>query len=207
MTTQDIYSWAQMGLQVLVGGGVMVGIYRYYGVLKRLIEGQEKTIAAQAEQMKAQSTVLQDFERLNKVMQQVVDIAGDPAALQREQAYKARMDRDVQDLLKRMQTAFEDTLKQSTAQTQEQTTQAFSREISGVLKLIYNLLPFVAPELRQTLIKAAGLPTYLKEQLQELARSRPYISTSEQWEQYRHNPLLGLLTDAPLPQNFPGEPP
>jgi hypothetical protein len=104
MTTQDIYSWVQIGLQVLVGGALVAGLYRYFGVLKRLIEGQEKTIAAQAEQMKAlkatidaqaeqmkaQSTVLQDVERLYNVVKHVLDTVSDPAALQREQAYKAR---------------------------------------------------------------------------------------------------------------------
>jgi hypothetical protein len=98
MTTQDIYSWVQIGLQVLVGGGLVAGIYRYFGVLKRAIEGQEKTIAAQAEQMKAQSTVLQDFERLNKLMQQVIDVVDPEAQLKREQAYRARADRDMDDL-------------------------------------------------------------------------------------------------------------
>ena len=39
MTMQDIYSWVQIGLQVLIGGGVVVGIYQYFGVLKRLIAG------------------------------------------------------------------------------------------------------------------------------------------------------------------------
>jgi hypothetical protein len=87
-----------MGLQILIGGGVIAGIYRYFGVLKRLIEGQEKiiatqaeqmkalkiTIEAQAEQMKAQSTVLQDLERLNKMMQQAFDC--------RDQAYKEQVE-------------------------------------------------------------------------------------------------------------------
>lgn len=95
MTTQDIYSWVQMGLQVLIGGGLVAGIYRYFGVLKRAIESQEKTIAAQAEQMKAQSTVLQDFERHSKIMQQVIDFFDPQAQLQREQAYKERFERDM----------------------------------------------------------------------------------------------------------------
>ena len=100
MTTQDIYFWTQMGLQILIGGGVIAGIYRYFGVLKRLIEGQEKTIAtqaeqmkalkttieAQAEQMKAQSTMLQDLERFNKMMQQAFDF--------RDQAYKEQVERN-----------------------------------------------------------------------------------------------------------------
>ena len=44
--------------------------------------------------MKAQRTILQDFERLNNIMKHVLDTVSDPAALQREQAYKARVDRD-----------------------------------------------------------------------------------------------------------------
>jgi hypothetical protein len=118
MTMQDIYSWVQIGLQVLIGGGVVAGIYRYFGVLKRLIEGQEKTIAtqaeqmkalkatidAQAEQMKAQSTVLQDFERLNTLMKQVMEVINPEAQLKREQAFQARLERETNHRLQEMAT-------------------------------------------------------------------------------------------------------
>ena len=106
MTTQDIYSWVQMGLQVLIGGGLVAGIYRYFGVLKRAIESQEKTIAAQAEQMKAQSTVLQDFERHSKIMQQVIDFFDPQAQLQREQAYKELFERDMKVWEEAISTAY-----------------------------------------------------------------------------------------------------
>jgi uncharacterized membrane protein YgaE (UPF0421/DUF939 family) len=98
MTTQDIYAWGQMGLQIVIGGGIVVGFSRYFGILRRAIEGQKATIEAQAEQMKAQSTVLQDVERLNKVMQQVIVFFDPQAQLQREQAYKQRVERDIEDL-------------------------------------------------------------------------------------------------------------
>ena len=45
MTTQDIYAWVQMGLQIVIGGGTVVGISRYFRILRRAIESQEKTIA------------------------------------------------------------------------------------------------------------------------------------------------------------------
>src|SRR5215475_5340606 len=45
--------------------------------------------------MQAQSTVLQDVERLNKVMQQVIDFFDPQAQLQREQAYRDRVTRDL----------------------------------------------------------------------------------------------------------------
>jgi hypothetical protein len=95
MTTQDIYVWVQMGLQIVIGGGIVVGVSRYFRILRRAIESQEKTIAAQAEHMKAQSTVLQDFERHSKIMQQVIDFFNPQAQLQREQAYKERFERDM----------------------------------------------------------------------------------------------------------------
>jgi hypothetical protein len=62
--------------------------------LKSAVDVQKAAIDAQAEQMKAQSTVLQDVERLNKLMQQVIDFFDPQAALQREQAYKARVERE-----------------------------------------------------------------------------------------------------------------
>jgi hypothetical protein len=95
MTTQDLYFGIQMGLQLLIGGGVVWAAVWLSGVLKRAIEGQEKTIAAQAELMKAQSTVLQDVERFNKIMQQVIDFVDPQAQLQREQAYRDRVDREL----------------------------------------------------------------------------------------------------------------
>jgi hypothetical protein len=118
MTTQAIYFWIQMGVQLLVGGGVVWGICWYISVLKRAIEGQEKTIAtqaeqmkalkttieAQAEQMKAQSIVLQDAERLYKLMQQVIDFVNPEAQLKREQAFQARLERETHHRLQEMAT-------------------------------------------------------------------------------------------------------
>jgi hypothetical protein len=63
--------------------------------VKEAVVAQKATIDAQAESMKAQSTVLQDVERLNKVMQQVVAFFDPQAQLQREQAYRDRVDRDL----------------------------------------------------------------------------------------------------------------
>jgi hypothetical protein len=80
MTTQDIYAWIQMGLQIVIGGGIVIGISRYFGILRKTIDVQAEqmkalkaTIEAQSEQIKAQSTVLQDFERLNNIMKHVLD--------------------------------------------------------------------------------------------------------------------------------------
>jgi hypothetical protein len=58
------------------------------------VAAQEKTITAQAEQMKAQSTALQDFERLNKLMPQVIDFVNPEVQLKREQAFQGRIERD-----------------------------------------------------------------------------------------------------------------
>jgi hypothetical protein len=140
MTTQDIYSWVQMGLQIVIGGGIVVGISRYFGILR-------KTIDAQAEQMKAQSTVLQDFEPLNQIMKQVIDTVSDPAALQREQAYRERVDRDAH------------------AQVDETTR--------GFTALIGNILPYIPPNEWMRLINAADLPSASKEILRGLAEAAP----------------------------------
>ncbi len=96
MTTQDIYAWVQMGLQIVIGGGIVVGISRYFGLLRRAIESQKATIEAQAEHMKAQSAILQDFERHSKIMQQVIDFFEPQAQLRREQAYKELVERDIE---------------------------------------------------------------------------------------------------------------
>ena len=107
MTTQDIYAWVQMGLQIVIGGGIVVGISRYFGLLRRAIESQKATIEAQAEQIRAQSTVLQDFERHSKIMQQVIDFFDPQAQLQREQAYKERFERDMKAWEEAISTAYQ----------------------------------------------------------------------------------------------------
>jgi hypothetical protein len=78
----------------LIGHVVTILLMIYFGVhlrtqlrtVRSTVEAQKVTIDAQAEQMKAQSTVLQDVERLNKMMQQAIDY--------REQAYKELVGRD-----------------------------------------------------------------------------------------------------------------
>jgi hypothetical protein len=130
MTMQDIYPWVQMGLQVLIGGGVVAGIYRYFGVLKRLIEGQEKTIAAQAEQMKAQSTVLQDFERLNKVMQQVIDTVDAPAMLERWQKYKALVDVQAEQLAQQLRQQADEITARLAQQLREQARETANQTVA-----------------------------------------------------------------------------
>jgi len=169
MTTQDIYAWVQMGLQIGIGGGIVVGISRYFRILRRAIESQEKTIAAQAEYMKAQSTVLQDFERLNNLMKHVLDTVSDPAALQREQAYKARVDRDVEDFK-----------KDYAKQVAEQSTQDIAlvrqkhEEIIGELfGLIGYMTPFVPPDRRMTRLDSVNLHPTLKDRLQTFMRDAP----------------------------------
>jgi hypothetical protein len=93
MSWQDIYPIVQMGWQVVIGGGVVFAFSRFFRAQEKTIAAQAEqmkalktTIDAQAEQMKAQSTVLQDVERLYKIMQDV--------QLQREQVHKALMERD-----------------------------------------------------------------------------------------------------------------
>jgi hypothetical protein len=184
----------------LISQGLTIMLVIYFGLhlrsqlrtLKSTVDTQKVTIEAQAEQMKAQSTVVQDFERLSKLMQQVIDTMSDPAALQREQAYKARVDRDATE-----------TLQQSITKAQEQLTTSSLPVMAGLLVLVTSMLPFLDLKRRRTLIEASGLPSLLKEQFLEDKR----LATDEQsLEQYRRDPLNGLLTDVLPPQNFPGEP-
>jgi hypothetical protein len=167
MTTQDMYSWAQMVLQVLVGGGVMVGVYRYYGVLKRLIEGQEKTIAAQAEQMKAQSTVLQDFERLNKVMQQVIDMVDAPAMIQRWQSYRALVDQHSTE-------QYQARVTHVTRIAAKTVGEMLGEQAAQFVILMANTMPFIPPVKRSALIEATELLPIWKQSLQTFAKEAPY---------------------------------
>ena len=97
-----------MSAQVLdwLAQGVTLVLVIYFGLhlrsqlckVKSMVETQKATIEAQAESMKAQSAVLQDFERYSKIMQQVIDFFDPKAQLQREQAYKERVERDLKAL-------------------------------------------------------------------------------------------------------------
>jgi CTP:molybdopterin cytidylyltransferase MocA len=148
MTTQDIYAWVQMGLQIVIGGGIVVGMSRYFGILRQAIEAQKVTIEAQAGHMKAQSAVLQDFERLNNIMKHVLDTVSDPAALQREQAYKERVDRDANALV--------------------------DETARGFIALIGSALLYIPADERMNLIHAADLPSASKETLKNLAEAASY---------------------------------
>jgi hypothetical protein len=192
MTMQDIYPWVQMGLQVLIGGGVVAGIYRYFGVLKRLIEGQEKTIAAQAEQMKAQSTVLQDFERLNKVMQQVIDTVDAPAMLERWQKYKALVDVQAEQLAQQLRQQADEitarlaqqlreqareTANQTVAQFMDRVTEHAAKTMTGLARVAADAMRFIPPDQRMALIDAADLAPRYKELLRIMADAAPYLPT------------------------------
>jgi hypothetical protein len=175
----------------LIMQGVTLALVIYFGLhlrsqlrtLKHTVEAQKATIEAQAESMKAQSTVLQDLERHNKIMQQVIDFFDPTAQLQREQAYKARVDRDAAE-----------TLQQSITKAQEQSISSYIPVVVGLVKLVSDMMPFFDLKRRRTLIEASGLPSPLKEQFLENKR----LATDEQ--------SLELYQDVPPPQNFPGEP-
>ncbi len=93
MTTSGILAWVQIILLLIIGGGLLW----YIRLLKQGMDAQKVRI-------EALSGVLQDFEHINNAMKRmmdamnlVIDTVSDPAALQREQAYKVRVDRDVED--------------------------------------------------------------------------------------------------------------
>jgi hypothetical protein len=185
MTTQDIYSLAQMGLQIVIGGGIVVGISRYFGILRRAIESQKATIEAQSEQIKAQSTVLQDFERLNKGMRQVIDTVDAPAMLQRMQSYKALVDTEADAVLK--QQAKE--LGEKGEQAVEQVRRRYLTFLGGTMNFIATLLVYVSFDQREMIIETANLPPSIKTPLRRLAHDAPYILGTD---------ILARLTAPPL---------
>jgi hypothetical protein len=164
MSTQDIYAWIQIILQVIVGGGLAL----YIGVLKRAVDTQKATIEAQAEHLKAQTTVLQDFERLNKAMKLAIDTLNAPAILEHGEAYKALVDKTTALIL-------EDQARQQ-AHITEFMGDLHSRTVSGYVGLIGEMLPFIPKDRRMALINSAALNHPYKDTLQELAEaaSDPY---------------------------------
>lgn len=133
---------------------------------------------AQKVRIEALSGVLQDFEHINNAMKRtmdamklVIDTASDPAALQREQAYKARVDRDVEDFK-----------KDYAKQVAEESTQDIAlvrqkhEEIIGALAgLLGSMTPFVPPDRRMMYLASVNLDPTLNDRLQALMRDAPYI--------------------------------
>jgi hypothetical protein len=140
----------------LIAQIMTIGVVIYVGLhlrsriqtLQATVNAQKATIDAQAEQLKAQSTVLQDFARLNEMMKRVIDTLSDPAALQREQAYKERVDRDAAAQL--------------------------DKTISRFIALIGSAMPYIPSDERMRLIAAADLSTADQETLNGLAEAAPY---------------------------------
>jgi hypothetical protein len=196
MSWQDI---VQMGWQAVIGGGVVFAFSRFFRAQEKTIAAQAEqmkalktTIDAQAEQMRAQSTVLIDVERNNKIMQQIIDTVDAPAMLERWQKYKGLVDQNAQDEVKRLQAQFEE-------QSVEQVRQA----IQGFLRLVNAMLLFLHPELRNVLIEEAGFPPSIQQQIQQLAALQSYPPITVQvplTAQFHRHFFRQLLGSTPAPQ-------
>jgi hypothetical protein len=135
---------------------------------KTAIEAQKASIEAVEVQLKAQSTVLQDFERVYRTMKLAVDTFSDPAALQREQAFRERVVRDTAALLEGQARQFTEQHKE----TVEQLNIA-NKTTAGLTILIGRALPFIPTDERVKLIEAADLPIEFKGTLKALAEDAP----------------------------------
>ena len=133
-------------------------------------DAQKVAIDAQKARIEALSGVLQDFERLNKVMKTVIDTVSDPAALQREQAYKERVDRDVEDFKKDYAKQFAEQSTKDIASVR----QAHEEIIGELFGLIGYMTLFVPPDQRMTRLDSVNLPSTLKDRLQAFMREAPH---------------------------------
>jgi hypothetical protein len=166
MTTQGIYIWAQIILQVVVGGALVF----YIRMLKRAVDAQKGTIEAQAEHLKTQSTIFQDFERLNTMMKHAIDTYSDPVALKREQAFRERVTRDAEELMK-------DQAKQVTEKSAQDVillSQKYTEITLGLVSLLANAVPFVPPHRRVSMFDSSTLAPEIKDRLQASVRDAPY---------------------------------
>jgi hypothetical protein len=170
----------------LISQAVTLALVIYFGLhlrtqvrtLKSTVDVQEKAIAAQAEHMKTlqatieaqgkqitnQSTVLQDFDRLNQLMKRVMDTVGDPAALERERAYRARVERDTTALLEQQSKE----LTQKGQQAVQRIDEFYFPLATGALVLIALMLPYVPPDVRSRLIEESDLDPPLKRHVQDI---------------------------------------
>jgi hypothetical protein len=176
---------------VTIGLVVYVGLHLSSRIqtLQATVDAQKTTIDAQAEQLKAQSTVLQDFERFNRTMKLAVDTFADPAAIERERAYRARVDRDTTALLVEQ----EKQLREQGIQAIAQVRQAYEALLSSCTRLIGYMLPLLYPGLRRTFIDARKLSSTIKEVLQHSeprwASSTPIIINQTWLDQLRASPV------------------
>src|SRR5262245_10244695 len=99
----QVFDWVAQGVTLILVVYFGLHLRSQLRTLKATMETQKLTIEAQAEQMNAQSTVLQDFERHSKIMQQVIAFFGPEAQLRRGQAYKELVERDLKTLERELQ--------------------------------------------------------------------------------------------------------
>jgi hypothetical protein len=179
MTTQDIYAWTQIILLVIVGGGLAWSIR----LLKQAVDAQKATIEAQAEQLKAQSTVLHDFELHVKTMKLVVDTVDAPAMLQRMRDYRALTDEQSAAILEQQAKQ----LREKGIQAIAEARQAYEEIVRGLTHLVGRMLPFLYPGLRKEILGDPNLPLFAKELLQDIESTAPYfrIIDAQSLEQLR----------------------
>ncbi len=168
-----------MVIYELIGHGVTITVVIYVGLhlrrqlhtLKGTVEAQKATIDAQAEQMKAQSTVLENFERLNKQMKEVIDTVDAPAMLKRMQAYKEIVELERQQLTAQV--------RRETNENLQQVREDVGNLVGDFYVVISSMMRFIPPAQRLALIEASDLPTRFKQGLKKLADAAPYLPTGE----------------------------
>jgi hypothetical protein len=171
----------------LIVQGVAIALVIYFGLhlrqklqtLQTTMAAQEKTIAAQAESMKAQNTVLQEFERLNKMMKEVINTVDAPAMLQRMQSYKELVDREANTLLKEQARQFAEQhqarVKQVGILAAEAAGKMLGEQAAHFIISMANAIPFIPPPKRLPLIEAAELLPAYKQDLRKFAEVAPFL--------------------------------
>ncbi len=123
-------------------------------------------MAAQAEHMKAQSTVLQEFERLNQLMQQVIDTADAPAMRERWRQYKLLVEIESTQLVQYVR-------QQMHAQTADGINPVAAMLVD-FLMLTGDAMQCIPLHQRRALIDRAKLDPRLKDMLHMMANEAPY---------------------------------
>jgi hypothetical protein len=151
----------------LIGHGVTLAFVIYFGLhLRQKVQTLQTTVTAQGKTIAAQSTMLQDGERLNKMMQQmmkeVITVVDPEAQLKRERAYKERAERDAAARVEAIKEEAQQHVELLYQRLRDLSLQGFS--------FIGQLLVYLPAPQQEHLIETSDLDSDMKDHFLQLVR-------------------------------------
>lgn len=150
-----------------------------FGVLSLWVHGLRVTVDAQEKTIKAQRDYLQGIDVLVKAMKSVLESTDEPKLLERMKAYKEMVELEKEETLKQQARQFDEEKKNLSQMPKEglkSILDAWREVVSGLMRLIANLIPYTPSSIRKECINSANLSADIKEAYLRLADAAPDLS-------------------------------